>query len=118
MPLFEVDFYEKASGKQPAKEFLLSLDKKMRAKMLRMIAILAENGTELREPYSKHISDGIFELRVKVSSNNARVLYFFWSERTIILTNGFIKKTQKIPSEELDRAIRYRTDYLRRWRAE
>ena len=57
MPLFEVDFYEKASGKQPAKEFLLGLDKKMRAKMLRMIAILAENGTELREPYSKHRND-------------------------------------------------------------
>jgi len=59
MPLFEVEFYERASGKQPAKEFLLSLDKKMRAKMLSMIAILAENGTELREPYSKYISDGI-----------------------------------------------------------
>ena len=53
MPLFEVEFYETANGKQPAKDFLLSLDKKMRAKMLSMITILAENGTELREPYSK-----------------------------------------------------------------
>jgi len=114
MPLFEVEFYERASGKQPAKEFLLSLDKKMRAKMLSMIAILAENGTELREPYSKYISDGIFELRAKVSSNLTRILYFFWAGGHIILTNGFIKKTQRIPSEELERAIRYRADYLSR----
>lgn len=114
MSLFEVEFYETANGKQPAKDFLLILDKKMRAKMLRMITILAENGTELREPYSKYISDGIFELRAKVSSNIARVLYFFWSGRLIILTNGFIKKTQKIPYEELERAKRYRTDYFKR----
>ncbi len=114
MPLFEVEFYETANGKQPARDFLLSLDKKMRAKMLSMIAILAENGTELREPYSKYISDGIFELRAKVSSNIARVLYFFWSGRLIILANGFIKKTQKIPSEELERAKRYRADYFKR----
>ena len=39
MPKFEVEFYEKDNGEQPAKEFLLNLDWKMRAKMVNTIAI-------------------------------------------------------------------------------
>ena len=92
MEKFEVEFYETETGRQPAKEFLLSLDKKMRAKMLHMISILQDNGNELREPYSKHLSDGIFELRAKVGSDITRVLYFFY----------------------VDRQIKYRADYLLR----
>ena len=116
MPLFEVDFYETANGRRPAEEFLISLDKKMRTRMLRMILLLSENGNELREPYSKFVSDGIYELRAKVGSDISRILYFFMVGHRIILTNGFIKKTQKIPRNELERAKNYRADYLRRWR--
>ena len=101
MKKFEVEFYETETGRQPAKEFLLSLDKKMRAKMLHMISILQDNGNELREPYSKHLSDGIFELRAKVGSDITRVLYFFYVDRQIILTNGFIKKTMKTHPKEI-----------------
>ena len=63
MARFEAEFYERENGEQPAREFLLSLDKKMRAKMLMIIGVLQDNGYELREPYSKHLSEGIFELR-------------------------------------------------------
>jgi len=114
MQKFEVEFYETPNADQPAKEFLLSLDKKMRAKMADTISILQDNGYELREPYSKHLSEGIFELRAKVGSDITRVLYFFYVERHIILTNGFIKKTQKTPPKEIERAKKYRADYLRR----
>ena len=86
----------------------------MRAKMSDTISILQDNGYELREPYSKHLSEGIFELRAKVGSDITRVLYFFYVERHIILTNGFIKKTQKTPPKEIERAKKYRADYLRR----
>lgn len=114
MKRFEVEFYETEKGVQPAREFLLLLDKKMRAKMLNVISILQDNGHELREPYSKHISEGIFELRAKVGSNITRVLYFFYFDRKIILTNGFIKKTNKIPPKEMEKAKKYRSDYIRR----
>ena len=114
MPNFEVEFYETERGEQPAKAFLLGLDTKMRAKLASTISILQENGYELREPYSKHLSEGIFELRAKLGSDITRVLYFFYYDRHIILTNGFIKKTQKTPSSEIERARRYRADYLRR----
>ena len=46
---FHVEFYEKSNGEQPAREFLLALDKKMRVKLLSMIAILENNGYELRD---------------------------------------------------------------------
>lgn len=109
-----MDFYEKENGEQPAKEFMLSLDKKLRAKLANTIMILQDNGYELREPYSKHISEGIFELRAKQGSDITRVMYFFYVDRHIILTNGFIKKTQKTPQSEIEKAKRYRSDYLKR----
>ena len=111
---YEVIFYDKTDGTEPAKDFILSLDKKMRAKMLRTISLLADNGPDLREPCSKPLGDGIFELRAKVGSDISRVLYFFIVGRRVILTNGFIKKTQKTPPAELERAKRYRADYLGR----
>ena len=114
MEKFEVEFYERDTGEQPAKDFLLSLAKKMRAKMADTISILQDNGYELREPYSKFPADGIFELRAKVGPDISRVLYFFYYDRHIILTNGFIKKTTKTLAKELDKAKQYRADYLER----
>lgn len=114
MEEFEVIFYETEDGKEPAKEFLLGLDKRMRAKMVRTINLAAVNGTDLREPYSKPLDDGIFELRAKVGSDITRVLYFFYVGKMIVLTNGFVKKEQKTPTGEIERAKRYRADFLRR----
>ena len=116
MSRFEAEFYEKENGEQPVREFLLSLDKRMRAKMLMIIGVLQDNGYELREPYSKHLSEGIFELRAQVGSDISRVLYFFYVDQHIVLTNGFIKKTQKTPPQEIERAKKYRADYLSRRR--
>ena len=113
---FVVEFYEKDNGEQPAREFLLSLDKKMRAKMLMIIDVLQDNGYERREPYSKHLSEGIFELRAQVGSDISRALYFFFVDQHIILTNGCIKKTQRTPAREIEKAKEYRANYLNRRR--
>ena len=118
MQEYEVIFYEKSDGSEPAKDFLLRLDVKMRAKMLRTIELLRNNGPELREPYSKALDDGIFELRAKLGSDITRVLYFFVIGKKIILTNGFVKKTQKTPTGEIEKAKLYRRDYLTRERGE
>lgn len=111
---FEVVFYDLPNGKEPAKEFLEELDVKMQAKMIRTIELLQKNGTTLRLPYSEHLDDGIFELRAKVGSDISRVLYFFFVGRKIVLTNGFIKKTQKTPTGEIERAKAYRKEYASR----
>lgn len=60
------------------------------------------------------IEDGIFEIRCKVGNNISRVLYFFYFEGKIILTNGFVKKTQKTPTEEIKLAKKYRADFKER----
>ncbi len=82
--------------------------------MVRTILLLQNNGYELREPYSKSLSEGIMELRAKVGSDITRVLYFFVVGKKAILTNGFVKKSNKTPKEEIERAKRYRADYLNR----
>ena len=115
---FEVEFYKNGKGELPAREFLMSLNKKMRAKMADTIVLLQNNGYELREPYTKFLSDGIFELRAKVGSDISRILFFFYIDKHIILTNGFIKKTQKTPKAAVDLAKSYRMDYMERGKNE
>jgi phage-related protein len=112
--VFNVDFYKKTDDSCPVEDFLNSLDDKMRAKVLREILLLENYGNELREPYSKPLGDGIFELRMQQGSDIARVLYFFLIGQNIILTNGFVKKTPKTPSGEIELAKKYRKDYLER----
>ena len=114
MSEFEIIFYEKPDGTEPAKDFLLSVDTKMRARLVKIIELLSVNGTSLRKPYSEYLTDGIFEIRAKVGSDISRVLYFFIVGKKIILTNGFIKKTQKTPKNEIESAKKYRKDFLER----
>ena len=116
MSEFEIIFYEKEDGTMPAQDFLDSLDDKMRAKMILTVDMLKTNGNRLREPYSKPLDDGIMELRAVVGTNISRVLYFFVVGQKVILTNGFIKKTQKTPKKEITLAKKYREDYIERER--
>ena len=111
---YEIEFYTKPDGTEPAKEFILELDKKMRTKTLRTVELLREEGPALREPFSKLLEDGIFEIRTKFGSDITRVLYFFVIGKRVVLTNGFVKKTQKTPQSEITLAKQYRADYLTR----
>ena len=88
MPEFKMIAYEKGNGEVPVEQFLDSVNPKMRAK--------------------------IFELRCKFGSDITRVLYFFYYEGKIILTNGFVKKTQKTPKEEIQIAKDRRKDFIER----
>lgn len=92
---FEAILYEKENGEIPVEKFLDNLPIKMKAKVVVLIQILQEFGNDLRQPYSKHLEDGIFELRTKQGRDITRVLYFFYFDKKVILTNGFVKKTQK-----------------------
>lgn len=91
--MFTVDYYELPDGKKPVEDFIDSLPLKMRAKAFYELALLEEYGNALREPYSKQIEDGLFELRIKFASDITRIFYFFVVNNRIILTNGFVKKT-------------------------
>lgn len=113
--MFQVEFYEDDKGSSPAYDFIMGLDnKKLQAKVVGSLEVLSEKGNMLREPYSKHLDDGIFELRCKVATDIVRLLYFFHEGRIIVVTNGFVKKSQKTPAKEIALAKQRRKDYLAR----
>lgn len=118
MENFNINFFSLDNGDCPIKEYLDSLDKKMRAKILWTIGLLEANGNTLGMPYSEHLDDGIFELRTKQGSDISRVLYFFCIGKNIILTHGFTKKTNKVPKREIETAKKYRDLYLNRQKGE
>ena len=72
---------------------------------------MEEKGPMLREPFSKPLGEGIFEVRAKQETDISRVLYFFVVGKKVILTNGFVKKT---PPREIEKAKRYRADHQQR----
>jgi phage-related protein len=109
--MFDVDYYDLPNGEKPVEKFIDSLEIKMRAKALGSIDILAKFGHTLREPYSKSMGGGLFELRIKYASDITRIFYFFVVDNKIILTNGFVKKTQKTPPSEIALAKKYKADY-------
>ena len=97
---FNIIFFELDNDACPVQSFLDSRDDKMAAKM--------------RMPYSEHLEDVIFEVRAKFGSNITRVLYFFYVGKTIVMTNGFVKKTQKTPKAQIKKKKKYRKIFLER----
>jgi phage-related protein len=61
-------------------------------------------------------TDGIWEVRARVGSNSFRLLGFIDNDEYIILTNGFAKKSQKTPKQEIELAEQRKADYLSRKR--
>ena len=109
--MFDIKFYDSPNGDKPVEKFLDSLNTKMRTKAVASLTILAEYGNTLREPYSKAIGKGLFELRIKFASDVTRIFYFFYADNKIIVTNGFVKKTQKTPPNEIALAMKYKAEY-------
>lgn len=109
---FEIIFYEE-NGKSHIAEFLNTLDNKLLAKVLRNIDLLSEYGSSLGMPFSRYIGNGIFELRTKGKDSIIRILYFFQSGKKIIITNGFIKKQQKLPIDEYKKALNTKEKYIK-----
>jgi phage-related protein len=103
---FTYDFAE-IDGKVPMVEFLESLNIRERAKIFAYIdklVALKTNGIQPKENLSKHLEDGIFELRVSHDNRISRCLYFFEAQRQIMFTHGYVKKEQKTPKSVIEKA--------------
>ena len=110
--MYSIDFFTRPNGTAPFDGYLEGLTPKMQAKTLRSLQLLREFGPTLREPNTKPLEDGIFELRTVLGSDTGRTLFFFFDGHNIVVTHGFIKKTRKTPREEIERAKEYRKTYL------
>ena len=109
-----VVYYDTKKGKCEIQDFIDKLSKRNQAKILSLISLLEERGPNLPRPYADLLEDGIHELRTKLSGNQNRILYFFCYRNYIILTHSFIKTTDKVPLKEINKAKKYRTDFLKR----
>lgn len=100
--------FAEIKGKVEMLEFLDTLNTKEQAKiksgMDKLIELLNNNNFP-NEKLSKYLRDGIFELRIQLLNTISRSLYFFMEGKTIIFTHGFIKKTEKTPNSEINKAI-------------
>lgn len=100
-----VEYYKGPGGKSsPIKEFLDSIDNKAAAKFFRCFGLLEEHGINVREPYVKSLTghSKLKEIRVKAAPNIYRIIYFIHTGKKIILLHGFVKKTEKTPSGEIE----------------
>ena len=77
---------------------------------------LRNRNMPIKENLSKHLKDGIFELRCSLREKIARTLYFYQKGAKIVITHGFIKKSQKTPMREIRKAKMLREKYERRSR--
>lgn len=111
---FELIFYQKDNGDCPVGDFLSSLNKVMRFKLLHQLDLLELYGNHPKGDFTKPLGDGIFEVRAQNKTDITRILFFFDKNKKNILTNGFVKKTQRLPASELETAKRYRADYFTR----
>ncbi|HCH40575.1 MAG TPA: type II toxin-antitoxin system RelE/ParE family toxin [Enterobacter sp.] len=84
---------------------ILSLPAGVQAKLIRQLDKLRANPTALREPDSKPLPHGLFEIRT-VGLIHSRGIYVYQREKTIYLLRVFIKKTKKMPSAEIRLALK------------
>ena len=117
--MYTVEFYETQDGECQVWDFLEGLrikaatnkDARIQHKQASLyIELLQQNGTHLNENITKHLEDGIWELR----PGNNRVFYFFFQDDVFVLLHQCRKKSQKTPKREIEKAKRERDDYLSR----
>ncbi len=112
---FSVEFYETKAGKRPVQEFLDELKASDPDDFAAVVAGLAKlrHRQYHREPLSKALGDGLFELR-HVGKLNTRVLWFFMKNRRIIAVHGIRNKGQAIPVRDIHTARERMRDWQER----
>ena len=112
---FTVEFYETTAGTCPVREFLDELKASDPDDFAAVVAGLAKlwNRQYHREPLSKPLGGGLFELR-HVGKLNTRVMWFFVKGRRIVAVHGIRNKGQAIPARDIDTARERVHDWRKR----
>lgn len=115
--MHDIYFYKDRNGNEPVKEYLAELaakkDKDSRIKLNKIrdyMKTLSVYGTQAGEPYIKHLDGEIWELRPL----RDRILFVAWVNGSYVLLHQFMKKTQKTPAREIEKAKRELVDIVER----
>ena len=95
--MYEFLYYWTERGEQSVKEFICFLQDKTRQKIQRSILLLSSQGPFLKRPYADKVVGAIYELRIRLGTDQMRVLYTFVFKSQILLLHIFRKKTDAIP---------------------
>lgn len=109
-------YYETERGRCPVREYLDDLDARDAAAVTYSLDLLAEFGTALGAPHTKHLRGKVWELRSKGRVQH-RVLYFAAVGRTLVALHAFTKKSQQTPPGEVTIALDRLADYEARHEA-
>ena len=112
-PLF-VEFFEDDDGGCPVQDFLDGLDKPRRAKVVAVIALLAEQGPILPFPYTSQVRGKLRELRTRYGKERYRLLYFGAPGRAFVLLHALEKSTEKLPTRDIKVAEARMQKHLKR----
>lgn len=118
MDKWKVVYYTSPTGDNPVSNFLDCIDKQTQSKILRVVANIEEYGLTSVIPHIKKLSGTpLWEIRI-LGKTNVRIIYVVPTRTSILLLHGFIKKTMKTPSKELEIAsARYKQYLLKAKRA-
>jgi phage-related protein len=110
-----VIFYQTADGKCPVQNFLDSLPSKVAQKIVWVLSLLEDLDMVPASYFKKLVgTEEIWECRIQFGSNIYRVFCFFADNSVVVLTHGLVKKSQKTPRQEIEKAEAYRRDFLNR----
>lgn len=96
----------------PVSDFIDRCRPNHQIKILRFLALLEAQGPTLPRPYADLLTDGIHELRIKLSGDQVRMLYFFCYRKFIILYYAFAKTTDRVPEKFIRKVAAYRDEFL------
>jgi|LWDU01.1.fsa_nt_gi phage-related protein len=112
-----IKFYKKQNKRSPVEEFLDSLNAKQAKKVTWVLQLIEELDKIHRQYFKKLVNtDDIWEVRVRIGNDAIRLLGFIEKGTFIILTNGFMKKSQKTPKVEIQLAEKRKKDFIKRKR--
>ena len=81
----------------------MSLDDISVARVNKSLGLLETYGEQVRYPHTKHISDGLFELRV-IGMKHVRI-FFVFRDKEVVLLHACVKKTNVLPRKEIEYAL-------------
>ncbi|WP_147612340.1 type II toxin-antitoxin system RelE/ParE family toxin [Treponema pectinovorum] len=110
----KVVFYKTLDGKCPVAQFIDSQSPKVAAKIAWVLKIIQDLEKIPTTYFKKLTNTDFYECRIEFSGNIYRFLGFFHNGNLVVLTNGFQKKTQKTPQNELEICRERMNDFLRR----
>lgn len=110
-----VDYFTTSSGRSPVEEFLDSLTDQQAKKVVWVLRLIERLDIVPTQYFKKLVgTENIWEVRVQFGGNIFRLLGFFERENHVILTHGFVKKTQKTPPQDIELTQQRKRDYLQR----